>query len=166
MPGGGNFDLPTDAQWEYACRAGSTDAYCFGNNQRQLNEYAWSKLNADARVHDVGLLKPNAWGLYDMHGLEFEFVRDGYRRYTPHPVSDPVGPLDSLECVVRGGHWGRSCRRTGDDTGAAQPAFRDRADRPGDVCLDSLAAGPGSTAGLLHPRPPGGEGRSDGGAQT
>ncbi len=107
LPGGGNFDLPTDAQWEYACRAGSTGAYCFGNDERRLSEYAWTKLNAKAQVHEVGLLKPNAWGLYDMHGLEFEFVKDGYQRYTPQPVVDPVGPLEGPNCIVRGGHWER-----------------------------------------------------------
>jgi formylglycine-generating enzyme required for sulfatase activity len=107
LPGGGGFDLPTDAQWEYACRAGSTGNYCFGNNQRLLEQYAWTKNNARGQIHDVGLLKPNAWGLYDMHGLEFELVKDGLRKYTTGPVVDPIGPLDGQNCVCRGGHWGR-----------------------------------------------------------
>ncbi len=107
LPGGGGFDLPTDAQWEYACRAGSTGAYCFGSDKQKLNDYAWSKLNAKMQVHDVGLLKPNAWGLYDMHGLEFEGVKDGYRKYSSQPVVDPVGPLESSNGICRGGHWGR-----------------------------------------------------------
>jgi formylglycine-generating enzyme required for sulfatase activity len=107
LPGGGGFDLPTDAQWEYACRAGSTGSYCFGNDENLLDQYAWSKNNAKGKIHDVGLLKPNNWGLYDMHGLEFEMVKDGYRKYTSQPVIDPVGPLNDQNGVSRGGHWGR-----------------------------------------------------------
>ncbi|MHA1341044.1 MAG: SUMF1/EgtB/PvdO family nonheme iron enzyme [Promethearchaeota archaeon] len=107
LPGGGLFDLPTDAQWEYACRAGTNSAYFFGNDEKLLNEYAWSKINSNGRLHAVGLLKSNNWGLYDMLGLEFEFVKDGYRKYTSKPIIDPIGELDEPEVICRGGHWGR-----------------------------------------------------------
>ena len=107
LPGSGDFDLPTDAQWEYASRAGSKGKYCFGNNQKLLDQYAWSQLNSDRRIHDVGLLKPNDWGLYDMHGLMYELVKDDIRKYTKISVKDPVGPLTTDNGIARGGSWGK-----------------------------------------------------------
>lgn len=114
LPGGGGFALPTEAQWEYACRAGSDDAYCFGNDPGigdrpgRLEEFAWTKRNAQMRLQQVAQLKPNAWGLYDMHGLVYETMRDGFRTYTREAQRDPVGPLDGGTLVARGGSWGRS----------------------------------------------------------
>jgi len=107
LSSGGEFDLPADAQWEYACRAGSKDAYCFGNNRKLLNEYAWSKINSGAKLHEVGLKKPNKWGLYDMHGLVYELMKDDLRKYSKNPTKDPVGPLNTDGGIVRGGAWGR-----------------------------------------------------------
>ena len=112
LPASGGFDLPSEAEWEYACRAGSTGEYCFGNKpgfsnrQGKLEEYAWTKRNADRKIHPVGQLKPNAWGLYDMHGLVYENVKDGKRRFTSKTVTDPFGPFDRDSIGARGGGWG------------------------------------------------------------
>ncbi|RYZ17745.1 MAG: hypothetical protein EOO70_01060, partial [Myxococcaceae bacterium] len=113
LPGGGGFDLPTEAQWEYACRAGSAGAYCFGDDPERLNEFAWNKQNSNAQLHEVGLLKPNAWGLHDMHGLVYESVRDDLRSFQRGEVIDPVGRLDTDRVGVRGGAWGRFPFRKG-----------------------------------------------------
>lgn len=113
LPGGGGFCLPTEAQWEYACRAGSDAAYCFGNDPGSgdrpgiLERYAWTKRNGQAKLQRVGQLQSNAWGLHDMHGLVYETMRDGFRCYGREEAVDPIGPLDGDRIVARGGFWGR-----------------------------------------------------------
>jgi formylglycine-generating enzyme required for sulfatase activity len=75
---GRQFSLPSEAQWEYACRAGSTGDYCYGDGDGRLNEFAWYSGHAGEKPHPVGEKKPNAWGLYDMHGNLWEFCAEFY----------------------------------------------------------------------------------------
>jgi formylglycine-generating enzyme required for sulfatase activity len=100
------YRLPTEAEWEYAARAGSTTAYGFGNKASKLGEYAWYGDNAGGRTHTVGQHKPNAWGLYDMHGNVWEWVQDWYGPYDTDTVTDPPGAAANTYRVYRGGGWG------------------------------------------------------------
>ncbi len=103
--GGGGYRLPTEAEWEYACRSGTGAAFSFGRNPELIEEYAWYAENSDSRTHKVAQKKPNPAGLYDMHGNAAEMCLDWYGPYPDENVIDPAGPSKGDARVLRGGSW-------------------------------------------------------------
>jgi formylglycine-generating enzyme required for sulfatase activity len=99
------YRLPTEAEWEYACRAGTQQGYSFGPDARELSKYAWYVDNAGGKTRPVGQKKPNPWGLFDMHGNVREWCQDWYGKYAAGTAVDPSGPLRSAVRVLRGGSW-------------------------------------------------------------
>ena len=102
------YRLPTEAEWEYSCRAGKAGSrYCFGDDEAQLEDYAWYNKNSGGGTHPVGKKKPNDWGLYDMHGNAWGWCQDNYdpNYYKTSPPKDPPGPGAGGGRVARGGSW-------------------------------------------------------------
>lgn len=99
------FRLPTEAEWEYACRAGTKTRFASGYATSDLELAGWYHENAAGSTHPVGQKKPNAWGLYDMHGNVWEWCQDWYGSYANGAINDPEGPASGLARVVRGGAW-------------------------------------------------------------
>jgi acetoin utilization deacetylase AcuC-like enzyme/formylglycine-generating enzyme required for sulfatase activity len=130
------YRLPTEAEWEYACRAGTSTKYSFGNDMRKLKANAWFAKNSSGRTHPVGQKKSNPWGLYDMHGNVAEWCNDYYSEnyYKQSPATDPKGPTTGQERVLRGGAWNCSA-----DT--CRSAYRSSDPSIDDTCLASDAIG-------------------------
>jgi formylglycine-generating enzyme required for sulfatase activity len=106
LPANYVYRLPTEAEWEYACRAETTTRFSFGDDAALLGEYAWFGANCDKRTQPVGRKLPNAWGLYDMSGNVMEWCLDWYQPHLPGgSVIDPVGPPSGTKRVMRGGGW-------------------------------------------------------------
>ncbi|MFT5328194.1 MAG: sulfatase activating formylglycine-generating enzyme [Planctomycetaceae bacterium] len=113
------YRLPTEAEWEYACRAGTKTGYSFGDSESELGEYAWYDDNSERTTHPVGGKKANPWGLYDMYGNVWEWCQDRHGDFPNGPVTDPTGPALGSYRVERGGSWGNSARYS-------RSAYRDR----------------------------------------
>ncbi|MDD4868913.1 MAG: formylglycine-generating enzyme family protein [Kiritimatiellae bacterium] len=122
------YRLPTEAEWEYACRAGTSSDYSFKSAAR-IKDYAWFAENSSKTAHPVGQKLPNPWGLYDMHGNVMEWCNDVYEKnyYAQAPSKNPHGPVESQtsKFVLRGGCWNnraqncRSASRVGESPGQA-----------------------------------------------
>jgi formylglycine-generating enzyme required for sulfatase activity len=116
----GQFRLPTEAEWEYACRAGTKTRFCSGDAEAGLADYAWFDANSGKTTHPVGTKKPNAWGLFDCHGNVWEWCADWWEQgyYRKSPRENPTGPPTGAGRALRGGSWD-------DDAKSSRSAYRD-----------------------------------------
>jgi formylglycine-generating enzyme required for sulfatase activity len=125
------YRLPTEAEWEHACRAGTAGDYGFGADPRQLAQAAWFADNASKRTQPVARKQPNPWGLYDMHGNVAEWCNDVYEKtyYKDAPANNPRGPAAGPQRVLRGGAWNskaddcRAAYRVGESPGSQDACF-------------------------------------------
>ncbi|WP_344396312.1 SUMF1/EgtB/PvdO family nonheme iron enzyme [Streptomyces vastus] len=110
QPEWAGFRLPTEAEWEYACRAGTTTAYSFGSDRQLIDAYAWTAANSGLKTHEAGILRPNPAGLFDIHGQCWEWCSDWYALYGSEAEWDPRGPEVGDRRVLRGGCWNLGAR--------------------------------------------------------
>jgi len=110
LSAGYEYCLPTEAEWEYACRAGSTTRFANGDTEADLDKIGWYDGNSGGITHPVGTKLANAWGLHDLHGNVWEWCHDWYEDYPVGEVVDPFGPTTGSSRVYRGGCWGRPSR--------------------------------------------------------
>ncbi len=133
------YRLPTEAQWEHACRSGTQTTYSFGDDESKLGDYGWFRDNSNGRTHPCGVKQPNAWGLSDMHGNVWEWCNDWFGSYPSGSVTDPKGPQSGSSHVLRGASFGdyavdcRSASRARDRSNPHVYGFRVS-------CVPSIAA--------------------------
>jgi formylglycine-generating enzyme required for sulfatase activity len=150
VPHTNGYRLPTETQWEFACRAGNPGRWCFGDDEKKLTEYAWFGEGDDGSTHPVAQKKPNAFGLFDLHGNVWEWCGDWKAPYSSVPQTDPLGASGGDSRVLRGGSfWGdaggcRSAGRSGRLPGHRSRYLGFRVVRP--------APAPQVTALILHHR--------------
>lgn len=105
LPPGYVYRLPTEAEWEYACRAGTTNLFSFGDDAALADAFAWTSENSGAASHPVGTKRPNPWGVHDLHGNVWEWCQDWFAPYPATAAVDPAGPTRGTFKVFRGGGW-------------------------------------------------------------
>lgn len=110
LPEGYAYRLPTEAEWEFACRAGSTNRFSFGDDEAVAERFAWTLENAEGRPHPVGQKEPNALGFHDLHGNIWEWCSDWFTNYPNVAVTNPVGPPAGKFKVFRGGGWNNEAK--------------------------------------------------------
>ena len=130
------YRLPTEAEWEYACRSGTTTSYSFGDDSNELSQYAWFNPNAGDKTQTKGTRRPNPWGLFDMHGSVAEWCNDYYSEdyYMSSPEKNPSGPDIGELRVIRGGAWNSTLD-------ACRSGYRSGSASVDDGCLISDAIG-------------------------
>jgi len=108
LPPGYEYRLPSEAEWEYACQAGTTNLFSFGDDVKEAGQYAWTMENSEGTTHPVGQKLPNPWGFYDMHGNVWEWCSDWFAPYPAMALTDPSGATSSKFKVFRGGGWNQA----------------------------------------------------------
>ena len=108
LPPNYEYRLPSEAEWEYACRAGTTNLFSFGDTVTEADQYAWTMENSEVTTHPIGQKRPNPWGLYDMHGNVWEWCSDWFAPYPAMALTNPPGPTNSKFKVFRGGGWNQA----------------------------------------------------------
>ncbi len=152
LPNAKGYRLPTEAEWEYACRAGTATQFWFGDDRKDHDRYGWSNENAGNQPHAVGSLPANPFGLYDLHGNVWEWCHDEYGGYQKSPQDDPLGPTGASNRTQRGGSWSQPPARSRSSSRSfITPSHRNN-DRGFRVVLNSVRAQP-STASVTPSTP-------------